>query len=129
MATPAELYPFSTQDGKAIGLDVIKPLGVIYYLLSATFTAVVLPAKYNLSAVYSSVDAYIDLTNTASGSPVSGADNVRWVFIPAATVVILELPTATVRIRGVTGAGNMYITALQKYAALGLPRQFDTKTS
>lgn len=129
MATPVELYPFATQDGKDIPLDIIKPLGTIMFSMTLSFVNCVLPVKYNLSALFSTSAAYIDLTGTASSAPVSGTDNVGWLYLPANTVLIAELPTITAKIRAVSAAGDLYITALQKYAALGLPRQFNTKTS
>lgn len=129
MPTPVELYPFSTQDGKNIPLDIVKPLGTILFSMTTSFAACVLPAKYNLSALFSTVAVYIDLTGTAVSAPVSGVDNIGWLYLPANTVLIAELPTITAKIRAVSASGDLYITALQKYAALGLPRQFNTKTS
>lgn len=128
MPTPVELYPLSTQDAQSIPLDIVRPLAMIYVALTTTFTAHVLSSKFNLCAIYSSVEAYIDLTNTASGNPTSGTEYNGWMYIPAETVVIAEMPTATVKIRGRV-LGDMHITAIQRWAALGLPRQFNSKTS
>lgn len=129
MATAPELYPFSTQDGKSIPLEIVSPNGMIVQALTTSWSTVVLTELYNLSVIFSSVDLFLDETNTASGTPTSGTSYAGWIFIPANTAVTLTLPTASIKVRAVAGSGNLYINGIQKWAALALPRQYNTKVS
>ena len=123
-----ELYPFSTQDGQPIPLEIINPLASVYFAHTTTAASLVLSAKFNLSAIFSTEHCIIDLSNTLS-SWVSGTTYNDTLFIPKETIVLAVLPTATIKVRSFDTSGNLFIQGVQKWAAMNLPRQFTGKTS
>lgn len=129
MPTPPELYPASTQDGKAIPLEIMAPKGMITQALTTAWSTIALSALYENSIIFSTVNMFLDITNTASGSPTSGTSYTGWVMIPANIAVTIVLPAASIKVRAVTGGGDVYINGMQKWASLALPRQFNSKVS
>ena len=129
MTTPVELYPLSTQDAKSIPLEIVAPNGMIYQAMATSWSTIVLTDLYNLAVIFSSVALFLDITNTAAGSPTSGTSYSGWIYIPADTAVTVALPTGSIKVRAVAGSGDAYINGIQKWAALGLPRQFNSQVS
>jgi len=129
MSIPVEIYPLSTQDGKSIPLDIISPEGMVYQALTTSWSTIALTSLYNTAVIFSTTAALLDITNTAAGTPASGSLNTGMLYIPAETVVTLILPTASIKVRAVTGTGDLYINGIRRWAALALPRQFSKNLS
>ena len=123
-----EIYPLSTQNAGWIPLDVIKPLAITYLVFGTGFSDLVLSANTNLAAIWASEHCLLDLSNTAT-TIVSGTTYNNWLFIPKDSVVMVTLPTATIKVRGLTASGRLVIQGIQRWSALALPRQINTKTS
>lgn len=128
MPLPLEIYPFATQDGKDIPLDIILPLAVVTIPVTAVSASLVLAAKFNLSAIFATSHCYMDLTGVGT-TPVNGTTYDNWLFIPKETVVIAVLPAATIKVRALGDDGVLIVQGIQKWAALNLPRQFSGKAS
>lgn len=128
MSLPPELYPFATQEGKAVPLEIIKPIAALKFSFTTTIASLVLPVSLNLSAIFSTEDCFIDLANVITAI-TSGVTYDNLLFIPKETVVMVMLPTATVKVKGDTAAGDLYIQGIQKWASMHLPRQFTGKAS
>lgn len=128
MSTEDELYPFSTQNGDSIPLDIIKPRALQYFTFTTTFATVVLSNKLNLAMVWASEDCILDLVNSANAL-TSGTERDNWLFIPKAAVVACVLPTATVRVRGLSASGSLMVQGIHKWSILALPRQIGVKVS
>lgn len=128
MATTAnnQLYPFSTEDGKPIPLDIIRPVGVT--VMSFTDSAdITLPASYEVVCVRSSVDAiwcFEPATVIADNTPLPSA-----VALFAGVIANVAIPVATasrITVRG-GGVGEVWIQAMQRWVALGLNRQLNRR--
>lgn len=128
MALQDEIYPYSTQNGDPIPLDIIKPLAVLPFTFSTAFTSLTIPATYVLSSLLSDQDVIIDFSNSLAGF-VSGTSYNNVLFLPAGVITIASIPTGVVKVKGLTAGGSLVIQALQKWSALALPRQLGTKTS
>lgn len=128
MALVDEIYPYSTQSGDPIPLDIIKPLGALPFTFSTAFTALTIPAIYTLSSILSEQDVIIDFSNSLT-TWVSGTSYANVLFLPAGVITIASIPTGTVKVKGLTAGGSLVIQALQKWSALALPRQLAVKTS
>jgi hypothetical protein len=128
MALADEIYPYSTQSGDPIPLDIIKPLAVLPFTFSTAFTALTIPATYVLSSILSDQDVIIDFSNSLAGF-VSGTSYNNVLFLPAGVITVASIPTGTVKVKGLTAGGSLVIQALQKWSALALPRQLSVKTS
>lgn len=132
MATAASqsLYPSSTDDGKAIPLDVMSPRELLFVPLVANDESLVtIPANYNVVSIYSTIDAIIDFDNGLAYPPVAGElDNA--LFLPAGTIMTVQLPNqGAVRVVPVVAdeVGYCTIQHIQKWAALGLQRQLGVR--
>lgn len=128
MALQDEIYPYSTQSGEPIPLDIIKPLAVLPYTFSTAFSSLVIPATYALATILSDQDAIIDFSNSLSGF-VSGTSYSNVLYLPAGVIVVASIPPGTVKVKGLTTGGSFVMQAIQKWSALALPRQLGTKTS
>ena len=128
MATGDELYPFSTQNGQYVPLDIVKPRALQYFTFTSTFATVVLSSSLNLSMVWASEDCVIDLANTANAL-TSGTERADWLFIPKGSIVAAVLPTGTVRVRGLVNGGSLMVQGIHKWNTLALPRQVGVKTA
>jgi hypothetical protein len=127
MATAAstQLYPFSTEKGEAIPLDVVRPLGVVVASLSANAAATLnIPSSYAEVSIRSTIDAMVDFTGTAT-YPLVGPYSSA-LLLHKDVVHTVQLPsTGNVRIVPVNAgeAGKVLINSIQKWAGIGLNRQ------
>lgn len=133
MATDAELslYPSSTDDGKAIPLDVIMPKELLFSTVPAgADIGIVIPADFFLVSIMSSVDVMIDLSNE-DAYPLASGVYPEGIFIAAGITYTMRLPStgAAKVIPVVTGneAGWISIQNFQKWAGLGLRRQLNIR--
>lgn len=127
MATLAssQLYPFSTEDGKSIPLEVIRPLGVFVLPVTTGGHAIALDSSFDLVSVLSTVP----IIWTFNGDTI--AENViipDALFVPADTIMTVDLPSgAAHHVKSLNGSGYVYIQGIQKWAGLGLNRQINRR--
>ena len=130
MSITNEQYPLTTQDGTAIPLDIIRPLGLIYQTVSSSgWTTMTIPAGMELAMFKASEDCYVDLTGTVAVAPVAGTHYPSMLFVPRGFIVSSTVAPGTIKVRSVSVAGQIFIQGIQKWAALSLPRQASTLTS
>lgn len=127
MATTAgkQLYPLSSEDGKAIPLDIILPLGALLSVVGANDeTLVVIPPEYQTVSIWCDIDILLDFTNTETYPILGAMDNA--LFVHKDTVISALLPNAG-NVRAIPlvadEAGTLRIQQVQKWAGLGLARQ------
>jgi len=120
-----ELYPLSTQDGKHIPLDVVRPLGLTTFTVTLNdATNIVIPALYNLVWVYSTVSCVLAMPGLLLPSAlVSGTDYADSVFIPADTLMTLVVTPGDCMVLGLSGSGTLYMNSIEQWAALVQNRQ------
>ena len=127
MATEAstQLYPFSTEKGEAIPLDVVRPLGVLVAALTANTAATVnIPATFSVVSIRSTIDAMVDFDN-AAGYPLTGPYTSA-LILHKDVIQTIQLPdTGNVKIVPINAgeAGKVLINGIQKWAGIGLNRQ------
>ncbi len=122
MAVPG-LYPLSTQDGKAIPLDVVSPLSLIpFTLVAATPKAITFPVGYSLVYLYSTVTCFIQFNeNVLPAALVDATEYVDAMMLPADTIVTayvgdgIEALNASVV---ASAAGVLYVNSVEHWAAL-----------
>jgi hypothetical protein len=127
MATSAinQLYPLSSEDGKAIPLDIVLPLGVVLKALPANVhTILAIPAAFATVSIFATVDCVIDFTGSLSFPAPELLTSA--LVVHRDTVISALLPnTGNVRVIPLAAAefGVIRIQQVQKWAGIGLARQ------
>lgn len=118
-----DLYPFSTQDGKAVPLEIVKPLSLVTWTTVAnTPKAIVIPAGA-AAWVYSTKDIVLSFEDTAlPAALVQGIVYPNAIFIPALTPMVIELIAGPAYLLSVEVA-TFYLNVITQYAALAQVRQ------
>lgn len=130
MASAADqLYPMSTEDGKHIPLDIIRPLDIQVVAIAAeVHAAVVFTAGQKYCSITADVDCVVDLTNSQTYPFVSSTSGF---VVCAGGIFTVQLPEAPVNARVIPlnagESGQLRITGLQKWAGLGLARQLNQR--
>jgi hypothetical protein len=119
------LYPLSTQDGKAIPLDVVKPASMVSYNFAAnTAGAIVIPASYGLCYVFATQNCILRLSATAlPAGLVSGTEYQDTFFIPANTLMTIFLTGGAAQLLGGAYAGSLNICSVEQWGAFLQSRQ------
>jgi hypothetical protein len=128
MTTPRGVYPFATQDGQAIPLDIIAPRSLMYqnFVSTGNGTAIVIPTASEVGTVFSTKDAILRFTDDLS-ILAADAEIPNALFIPANTIVTVALTPGTAYVLGIAEAGRLYLQVIDKWAGLGLPTQYVRK--
>ena len=127
MTAISEIYPYATQDGKAIPLDILKPS----YLLALPFTAdasasIALPAGAQVGMLISDVAAVVSFH--AALTSLSGSYTLeKALIIPEKAIVSTVLLASPLYVRGVAESGTLYIQIIEKWAGLALDKQYIRK--
>ena len=123
MAAP-QLYPLSTQDGKHIPLDVVKPLGLTAFTMTANTAAdITVPVGYSLVWLYATAACVLHMTAVnLPNALVSGTNYTDSIFIPADTLMTIVVEEGECSLLGL-GAGTLYMNSVEQWAALVQPLQ------
>lgn len=127
MGTPAGVYPFSTQDGKAIPLDIIKPTGV----LRKTFTSagddmLVVPDGTEVATIHADADCVVGFDGSV-GVLVDGVVLPNSLYVPAGSIITVALDSGPIAVRGISGSGTLTLQTIDKWAGLALSLQYNRK--
>lgn len=124
--TITNIYPFATQDGKAIPLDILKP--AYLYRAAVDGSLSVLPKTAEVAAFHA-VDgnAYISFSGALSGHLAIGEGLELGLFVPAGTIVIAALPDSEFHCLMDSMEASLFIQVIEKWAGLALSSQFSTK--
>lgn len=121
-----EIYPFSTQDGKAIPLDILKPSHLFHIPFTTTSSSVELPENVQVAMFMASVSAIISF-----GAAVSFAggswNQVDSLYVPKDIIVSSTIKDRTLHIRGVAEPGSLWVQIIEKWAGLALTKQYSRK--
>lgn len=122
-----QVYPFSTQDGKAIPLDIIRPSGLLYRNFNASSEIdLIIPTGYPIAAVIANEVCLIKF----NGSIGIFDENIVYtdlLLIPANTITIVSITPGTGAIKGIINSGTAYFQLIEKWAGLALDKQFIRK--
>lgn len=126
MSAPKDLYPFATQDGKAIPLDIIRADGLIFIDYTLAGELLTIPAGKEVGTVYASTDAILTFgANTAV--PAANVPMPASLFIPAKTILTVALLPGSAYVKAMSTNGKLVVQLIEKWAGLGLTTQFARK--
>ena len=125
-----ELYPFTTEDAKAIPLDIIRPLALIKKsFVGAGQTAIAIPVGWKVAAFYSPTGCMIQFAaSVLPGPPLDNTVYTDTLFVPPSclvTATVLEGAGVIVSLNG--AAGYVIMQQIQKWSGLALKRQVSTR--
>lgn len=127
MATSSsnQLYPFSTEDNKAIPLDIIRPLALIKKSISsAALASVTIPADWTVASFYSPSGCIIQMVDaTLPAAPVDGTSYANCLFIPPNCVVTSTVLPGAAKVVGLGSSSYVILQQVQKWAGMALQRQ------
>lgn len=125
----ANRYPLSTPDGKAIPLDLIKPMGVLRLPFTASaYNAQSINAIYQdkIFTAYSTEDCYLSF----AASPGAIADNTvtaNILFVPAGVMIAFITNSLYLAAKGVSVSGSVHVQIVDTWAGLLLEAQVNRR--
>lgn len=125
-ATPSDIYPFATQDGKAIPLDILKPSYLFHVALTAESTPISLPEGAVVAMFLADQAALVSF-----GEPVSAVTSAwsqeHCLYIPKDGIVSSALISTSVHVKAVGTLGSLWIQIIEQWAGLALAKQYVRK--
>lgn len=122
-------YPLSTPDGKAIPLDIVKPLGILRLpFTNLSYNSQLISSIYQdkIFTAYSTVDCYL---NFSAPSPAV-VDNVvaaDMLFVPAGVLVAFVTNSTLLAVIGITSSGILHVQIVDTWAGLLLETQVNRR--
>jgi hypothetical protein len=127
MGIPSEIYPFSTQDGKAIPLDIIKPAFLIKKSFSTTSSSFTIAEGMRVATVMATAGCLLRFEEDIPVL-VDGIAYASTALIPPNTIVTIALKSGLAYVQSLTSeAGTLYIQVIEKWAGLALDNQYIRK--
>lgn len=120
-------YPLATQDGQAVPLEIVKAASFLFaVLVNGVNKQLTIPAGIVTAYVMSTVNCV--LKNASAPFTALAADTVYAdsMFIPADHLTTIQLTPGTINIWPL-GAGTIYITGIEQWAALSQALQAKTQ--
>jgi len=129
MSVPANLYPFSTQDGKVIPLDIIRPSALVKLSPTASIAGpLAIDISYSIGVFMSDVDCLVRFGSTISLPLGAGTIYTNVLLVPANTLTVSVIPASPLYYATAGEvAGTLWIQLIAKWAGLGLEKQFVRK--
>jgi len=113
------LYPLSSQDGKAIPLDIVKPSNLVVFNFAANISAdVVIPSGFNLCWIYATKACILQSGASIPDVPAEGTAYPNAAYIPEGMPLTLVLEPGQISLVGLEEAGTLYINCIEQWAAL-----------
>lgn len=119
------IYPLSTQDGKNIPLDVIRPKSLVSYGFKGdAATAITIPAGFALCWAYATQDCFLCIAPVnLPSSLVDGTPYPFTVFIPAGTPIVIMVVPGQASLLGFGSQGTLILNWVEQWAALAQQQQ------
>lgn len=125
MATPVNLYPLSTVDGKHVPLDVIKPIGLVTINFGSTVDGTgTITSTGSLVVLRSSADCFIKF-DTSVAKPANESYASGLLFLEAGEVMTVAPLGTSISVIGLTNSGTLFVQEIHAWAALNNPNRFN----
>lgn len=129
MATSSskQLYPLSTEDNKAIPLDIIRPLAVIKKATGSALVDITIPADWSIASFYSAAGCFVQFGGATLVSPlIEGTPYADTLFVPPGCIVTSTVTPGVAKVLSMAGTSSVIIQQVQKWAGIALQRQLST---
>lgn len=124
---PSEAYPFATQDGKAIPLDILRPSNFMYLDTIITSAAFTLPAGSKVATFLASENCLLRF-DAAVPAIVSGTPITDCLFLPKNVIVISSVLSEKIHARTIAASSaSIFIQCIEKWAGLAMDSQYRRK--
>lgn len=128
MTTPEAVYPFATQDGKAIPFDILKPSSlIIRSFTSAAVETLTLATDVQVANFLATQDCLVSFEDSLAVITVTGTVYPKTLIVPAGIVVASVCASTNVYVRGLSASGNLFIQTVEKWSGLALEKQYGRK--
>lgn len=128
MTTPANVYPFATQDGKAIPLDILRPSGIMILTFQvATESFFIIPNGYEVGIFFSPTWVLARFGQPFTVPVLNNTLYTDALIIPSGTMTVASLTQGPCYIKGLTENGTLYLQLIEKWAGLALDKQYIRK--
>lgn len=127
MTDISQIYPFSTQDGKAIPLDIVQSKGFLFKSFTLTAASFTVPADKLVGVCFASESCLIRVAQTLPSSLTEDFDYSDTLLLPKGMAVTTVFTPGIYYVRGLDLAGTVYIQFVEKWVGLALERQFGRK--
>ena len=128
ISTPQEVYPFASQDGMAIPLDIIKPSCLVIKSFSPSSSSFTIPENYKVCTLIASTACLLRFGEDFPTPLVDATLYENTLLVPQDTVVTASLLPETIYVRSLgEDIGTLYIQLIEKWAGLALDRQYARK--
>lgn len=122
-----QIYPFATQDGKAIPLDIIKSAGLLTKAYTTSVSTFTVPEGKQVGVFLASSACLVRPTTELPGALLDGTTYEDALLIPSDVAVASVVMPGTYYIKGLSVAGTLYLQFIEKWAGLALDKQFQRK--
>lgn len=124
---PSGVYPFATQDGKPIPLDIIKSAGFLWQsFIAGVGSRFDIPPDKTVGVLIATTACLVTFGTDLSDFMSNKVYNDT-ILIPADSPVTVSLIPGKAYVRSLTSPGTLYIQLIEKWAGLALDKQFTRK--
>lgn len=116
---PKDNYPFATQDGMAIPLDVIRPNRVHLVGLQVSDVTFTLSPEAQVAVFYSTTACVVSLGSDTKAIAVGNTIEDA-LYIPANTAVVSTVSGGTKRVGTFLTTGTLVVQEIERWAGLAL---------
>jgi hypothetical protein len=130
---PSDVYPFATQDGKPIPLDILGAKGVLIqdFVVGAT-APMTIPDSKEVGIAYANEDCFLILDDGVEPVvAITGITNntlqENAFFIPANHAVAIRLVAGEARVIALDSAGRLVIQFIERWSGLDLDISYERR--
>ena len=126
--TLSDIYPFATQDGKAIPLDILKPSGLILHAYTeGSASTLIIPEQYQVGMFLATTSCLVCFGEELVKPFVDSIIYENTLLVPSGNVVSSAIRHPSLSIIGLNEGGQLYIQLIDRWAGLALDRQYQRK--
>lgn len=120
---PLDNYPYTTEDGTPIPLDIIRPKGIIQIGISTTEALLNFTDLTGVAMFYATQDCYVVFA-PSFGSVVNNTLKLNTLFIPKNHVVSSTINALSCSVKSLSTTGILIVQLIEKWSGLTLDTNF-----